>query len=320
MITKIEQFSARDPNPVLCVAKDETVIYSNEAGESLLYEWGMKVGERLPSYIGDIVQRVLSQNSPEKIKVKAGNRVYLVSFHPLQEEDYVNIYGFDISDQKEFKEKVQESEAWKMVSLELAEIIDANAIQFLMDDFYKLAHIPMNIDDLRDNVLVGVGWQDICTKFHRINPETCRHCIESGTKLSGGVSPGEYKLYKCKNNMWHIVTPIMVCGQHVGNIFSGQFLFEDELLDYELFRSQARQYGFNEDAYIAALERVPRLSREVVDTGIAFLMKLANMLSKLSYSNIKLAQSLSERDTLLEALRESEEKHRNMIEIAKKVY
>ena len=105
--------------------------------------------------------------------------------------------------------------------------------------------------------------------------------------------------------MWDIVTPIMVGGQHLGNIFSGQFFFEDEPLDYELFRSQARQYGFNEEEYIAALEKVPRLSRETVNTGMSFFMTFANMLSQLSYSNIKLAQSLAERDTLVDALQEN---------------
>jgi len=70
--------------------------------------------------------------------------------------------------------------------------------------------------------------------------------------------------------MWDIATPIIVGGQHVGNIFSGQFFFEGETLDYELFRSQARQYGFNEEEYIAALKKVPRLSREAVGTSCHF--------------------------------------------------
>ena len=57
----------------------------------------------------------------------------------------------------------------------------------------------------------------------------------------------------------------------MGNVFSGQFFFEDEALDYDLFRAQARQYGFSEEEYIAALEAVPRLSREKVETGMSFL-------------------------------------------------
>ena len=103
--------------------------------------------------------------------------------------------------------------------------------------------------------------------------------------------------------MWDMATPIIVGGHHVGNIFSGQFFFDDEPLDYEFFQSQARKYGFNEEEYIAALEKVPRMSRESVETGISYLMKLANMISQLSYINTMFAQSLAERDTLVDALR-----------------
>ena len=87
------------------MSKDGTVLYSNEAGEPLLNEWDVVVGEKLPSYIVDFVQRIISLNSPKKMEVNVGKRVYLVDFHPIPEEECVNIYGFDISDQKELEEK-----------------------------------------------------------------------------------------------------------------------------------------------------------------------------------------------------------------------
>ena len=110
MKARMERYPENNPNPVLSVAKDGTVLYSNEAGDPLLHEWGVEVGEKLPSSIGDIVQRVISQNSPEKMEVKAGKRVYLIVFHPLPEQECVNISGFDISDQKEVEGKLRESE------------------------------------------------------------------------------------------------------------------------------------------------------------------------------------------------------------------
>ncbi len=125
-------------------------------------------------------------------------------------------------------------------NLELADIIDTPGLQALMYDFYKLAHIPMSIINLKGRMLVGVGWQNICMKFHGAHPDVCRHCIESDTQLSRGVPPGEFKLYKCQDNMWDIATAIMVGGQHVGNVCSGQYFFEGEPLNYELFCSQAR--------------------------------------------------------------------------------
>ena len=212
------------------------------------------------------------------------------------------------------------SPALGVADLELAEIVDVKAVQSLLDDFYKLTNIPMALNDLKGNVLAGIGWQDICTRFHRVHVEACKHCIESSMKLSLGVPPGEFKLFKCKNNMWDISTPIMIGDQQVGILFAGQFFFEDEPLDYELFRSQAKLYGFNEEEYLAALEKVPRLSREAVNTGMAFLTKLAHMISELSYSNIKLSRSLEERDTLMDALRESEKRYRMLFDHSKDAF
>jgi len=311
----VELFSSKNPNLVLSVDKDIIVLQFNESNAQLLNECNVKKGKKLPSYMGDIVQKVISQNGPEKIEVNVGERVYLVVFSPLPKEEYVIISGFDITNLKKLDKNVPEIQA-VLWDLELADVIDIRAVQSLLDDFYELAHIPISIDDLKGNVLVGVGWQDICTKFHRINPETCKLCVESSTTISENVLYGRYKIYKCKNDMWHLATPITMGGQHVGNIISGQFFFEDEPLDFRLFRSKARKYGFNEEEYIAALKKVPRLSRKTVDKGMSFFMKLANMISQLSYGNIKLAQSLTERNALLEALRKSEEKSRNLIETA----
>jgi PAS domain S-box-containing protein len=229
----------------------------------------------------------------------------------------------DISDRKRTEEALRESEQrvrtkldsillpqGDIGNLELTDIIDTQAIQTLFEEFYRLVPIPMAIVDLHGKVLVGVGWQDICTQFHRRHAMASLHCQESDTQLSSGVAEGQFKVYQCKNRMWDVATPIIVGGQHMGNLFVGQFFFTDETVDRELFRVQAQQFGFDEAQYLAALERVPRLSRELLDANMKFFMKLAEMVSKLSYSNIRLARSLSERENLMQSLRQSEEQLR----------
>ena len=193
------------------------------------------------------------------------------------------------------------------VTLNLADIIDIQAIQSMMDDFFNLTNIGIAILDLHGKVLIATGWQDICTQFHRNHPESCRNCLESDLELSNGVEPGTYRLYRCQNNMWDMATPIALGDKLVGNLYLGQFLFEGETSDLEVFRSQARKYGFNEEEYLAALERVPRWSRETVNNAMTFYTKLSHMISELSYSNIKIDQTLKERDKLLNSLRERED-------------
>jgi polar amino acid transport system substrate-binding protein len=191
-------------------------------------------------------------------------------------------------------------------SPELSEVLDVKPIQFLMNDFYAFSHIPMAVLDISGKVLAGVGWQEICTDFHRANADSCRNCVESDVQLSKGVPPGEYRLYKCKNNMWDVATPLVIGEHHVGNIFSGQFFFEDEEPDRELFRAQARTYGFDEAHYLAALAAVPRLSRDTLQTGMAFMTKLAHLISDMSYKNAQMAQWMEERRRSEEALIRSE--------------
>ncbi|MDD5656039.1 MAG: PocR ligand-binding domain-containing protein, partial [Elusimicrobia bacterium] len=191
--------------------------------------------------------------------------------------------------------------------LELADIIEFEHIQEMMDDFHKIAGIPMAVSDAKGKVLVGAGWQDICTKFHRSHPETSRNCIESDVRLSAGLAAGQFKLYKCKNGLWDAATPIMLGDKRVGSVFSGQFFFDDETPDRDFFTRQARRYGFPEKDYLAALDRVPRLSRSRVHTAMGFFLKLSRSISDLSWRNIQIAREASQRRLAEAKLRQTKE-------------
>lgn len=195
----------------------------------------------------------------------------------------------------------------------LGAIINVAEVQSIMDDFYHLTNMATAILDLKGNVLELTGWQDICTKFHRINPQTAGNCTESDLVLAKSLKPGEYVEYKCKNGLWDVVTPLYVGDNHIGNVYAGQFFYDDEQIDEEYFVKQAETYGFDKESYLEAFRRIPRYSRETIHHLISFLVKFAAYLSRISLANLRLEKEIRERKQAEAALKDSEARLRTLI-------
>lgn len=196
----------------------------------------------------------------------------------------------------------------------LAEIIDSQAIQSMMEDFSRLTGMASAILDTRGKIIEATGWQEICTRFHRVNSRTAAACTESDTFLADHLKPGEYVAYRCRNGLWDVVTPLYVGDRHVGNIYTGQFFYDDEAVDEAFFARQAEIHGFDRDAYLAALQKVPRVSREKVSSLMNYLVKFAGLISRLSYGNRELAQALAATRLAEAAVRESGERYHTLFE------
>ena len=111
-----------------------------------------------------------------------------------------------------------------------------------------------------------------------------------------------------------MITPLYIGDKHVGNIYTGQFFYEDEPIDESIFIAQAESYGFDRDEYLAALHRVPRFKKHQIDNLMAFLVKFTGFISRLSYSNLKLAKAMAKEKQVKEALIQSELRLSEIIE------
>lgn len=187
----------------------------------------------------------------------------------------------------------------------LRELINIEAVQAMIDSFYKISRIPMSLIDLDGKILVGVGWQDICTKFHRKHPETSRNCFESDLILTSDIPKGEFRLYKCRNGMWDMATPLYCGDRRIGLLITGQFFFSDEKIDFRIFADQAIKYDFEPKEYLLALRNVPAINREDVENAKTFFVILADTLTQLGYNKRMLEKSVEETKNLVEDLRKS---------------
>ena len=282
-----------------------------------------------PPYL-DVYARVAKTNVPETFETffEPMGKYFSVSVYSPKEGYFVTIFS-DITKRCQSEQALRVSEEQLRLKLdsilspdydvdseELKNILNISEFQSLMDKFYDVTHVLVAILDLDGNILISRGWQEICTKFHRVHPETAKNCHESDLMLAKTLKRGEHRAYKCKNNLWDIVTPIYVGDRHLANLYLGQFFYDDEAIDYEFFENQAEKYGFDKKEYMAALDRVPRLTREQVDSAVNYYLKLADLISSLSYSNLKLAKLLVDNKQLSTDLEHRVEERTHELSVA----
>jgi PAS domain S-box-containing protein len=151
-----------------------------------------------------------------------------------------------------------------------------------------------------------VAWQDICTKFHRANHECEKECIKSDKYILEHLHEAKPAVsYLCPHGLTDNATPIIIDGTHLGNFFTGQFFLEKP--DLSFFRKQAKKYGFDEEAYLEAVEKVPIWTREKLNQYLDFIKGFIEIIAGLGYKNLKEIETNK-------ILKESELKYRSLIE------
>ena len=186
--------------------------------------------------------------------------------------------------------------------LAMEDVLDIPSLREMMYEMNRATGLLAALLDLSGNVLIDYGWQEICTRFHRKHLETSKHCWKSDVLLAAKTVPGIYEKHKCANGLWDLALPVMVGERRVGTLFFGQFFYEDEDIDLEFFQQQAHQYGFPESDYMAALEKVPRLSREKVEHIMKFYDHLIRNNTSLEYTNLQLTRNLEQQQLLEQQL------------------
>ncbi|MDR3598093.1 PocR ligand-binding domain-containing protein [Clostridium sp.] len=154
--------------------------------------------------------------------------------------------------------------------ISFGEVINIESVKKMAENIYAISGIPMGIINSDGTIEVAVGWQDICTKFHRVNKITCQNCLISDLFFEEHINDSDCIGYKCLNNMWDIAIPIIISEVRVATLFFGQFFYDDEIIDIEYFRKKALEYGFDEKEYIEALNKVPRFSKAQVNHVIQY--------------------------------------------------
>lgn len=109
-IQALAKFPAENPNPVLRASGEGVLLYANRASQQLLRLWGCSVGGRLTDQLCASVREALNAATLKEEEMVCGERLFALTFAPIIENGYVNIYGRDITERKRAEQAIHEAQ------------------------------------------------------------------------------------------------------------------------------------------------------------------------------------------------------------------
>jgi signal transduction histidine kinase len=99
-IKSLSLFTSENPSPVLRVSRDGVLLYANEAARELVDYFGLKEGFKVSQEIYSYVLAAFEKGKPINENIEINSHFSVLSIAPFASENYVNIYGRDITDFK----------------------------------------------------------------------------------------------------------------------------------------------------------------------------------------------------------------------------
>ena len=124
----LAKFPSENPNPVLRITRDGKLLYTNDAGNSFLTEWGCKEGQTVPDYWCQAISEAFTSGSQKRVETEHLDRTFSFEIAPVFEVDYANLYGRDITELKQTEKELRQtrSELEQRVKKRTFELHEAN--------------------------------------------------------------------------------------------------------------------------------------------------------------------------------------------------
>ncbi|MBI5778914.1 MAG: GAF domain-containing protein [Planctomycetes bacterium] len=110
----VSKIPSGNPNPIMCVDFNGILLYANQAGDSILSAKS-QVGKMVSDKWRDWVNAVFESKAGREFEMELGNRVFSFVLTPVSEDNYVIVYGRDVTEQK--KTQSQLFQAQKLESV-----------------------------------------------------------------------------------------------------------------------------------------------------------------------------------------------------------
>ena len=103
----LARFPSEDPNPVLRVMPDGTVLYANDVAIAVKGLFKGRKKSMLARNLAEVCAEASRTAEVQKTEFESADHIFAFSIAPIADETYINIYGRDITEHKRTKKALQ---------------------------------------------------------------------------------------------------------------------------------------------------------------------------------------------------------------------
>lgn len=146
-IRNLARFPSENPSPVIRISQNGTILYANTPGSKLLEKWERRIGGRAPEEWCRFIADVVHSNQVMIRETEIQGRIVSFAISPIGEAGYVNMYGRDITENRQAEQQLREArdELETRVNertAELTEILEALQVsESRLAEAQRIAHL-----------------------------------------------------------------------------------------------------------------------------------------------------------------------------------
>ncbi len=114
-IQDLARFPDENPNPVLRVSREGSILYVNASGRSLLPSWSGTQTGRIPVEFLPQLRQAWESGERKIIEVREGRSTFSVTITPIPSRGYVNLYGRDVTEERSLAQKFLQAQKMEAV-------------------------------------------------------------------------------------------------------------------------------------------------------------------------------------------------------------